>query len=70
MNSIIINIIISIDYEEILVGKYLEFKVWYWGNVNSQGSKLSQLNIMGTAREALAFRKDFLGNPVKGFLKE
>ena len=40
------------------------------GNVNSQGSKLSQLNIMGNAREALAFSKDFLGNAVKGFLKE
>tara|TARA_B100000315_G_scaffold227304_1_gene234943 strand:+ start:411 stop:542 length:132 start_codon:yes stop_codon:yes gene_type:complete len=40
------------------------------GNVSSQGIELYQLNIMGTAYEALAFRKDFLGNPVIGFLKE
>ena len=40
------------------------------GNVHSQRSKLCQLNIMGIARQALVFRKDFLGNPVKWFLKE
>jgi len=44
--------------------------MWYWGNVSSQASKRGQLNLMENAQEALAFKKDLLDNPVKGFFTE